>query len=875
MAAGANQTLDQAISLGSLSTLHATRTTGTVVNPAGGGGGVDWYSFTLETPAVVALDLAPRGVNQPLNGVLSLYNNDAGDFLDPYDPSGYRLLAQATSGSGNGLFGSRASINQVLGPGTYEVAVSGAGDQSFYPFLAGSGLAGATGDFALNLAAIPLGASASIGPRVLSANPAAGSVLSASPFVIRLDLSAAIDPTTVLAGSNVQLIENPTGHFGNGNDQAVALAWTNVGVGNTEIQIAPAAPLGPGYYEVLVGGLPSQGQAPAIMGANGIPFGANAAHPQGQNFSETFRILPAADVPDDTPATAIGLGDLSTASGLVQVAGAIGNNAYYDGSSPALSPANQVNLYHFTISGPGRYGFLAEVFAGRIGSPLDPGVSLYERDPSTGQLVFLAGNNNTGDTSAATNGTIPLYFDAFVSQTLTAGDYYVAVADGINTPSPSEGNPPGTSGVYDPNTSLSATNGYSTGPYLLNLLVQSAQQAPQVVATSPSPGAVLAQAPGTLTVTFNEPVDVQQLGFLNFSATNYCTLPSIFIVGSDGTTYYPRIDGYDQATNQLSLEMLDRLPAGSYTLHLQGTGPWGVTDLMGDPLAGNDPSGDYVVPFQVTAASPMGPANVIQANPGADGSDDLGVLFPHELQAGITIDASGLGAGTIPSYQFTVLQGQIYFLSLGGSSLPDGETLVLENASGTANPQLPIGQGKLIFSNLAPGTYTLLVAGVPEGTSYQIRLSMTGNADNPVPLVTGPAPAIQLHFSSPSSGGSGSSLPNVPTQTASSGTDGLGPVSTGALGSAGGGGVGSLPVTVVIVPNNPGAVSSSEIGLGASNGSVAGLSTAVAGAYGAVGGVQNLVSSNIAILMPDPSAVHREAPRRRWPRRAWGRRLCR
>ena len=44
-------------------------------------------------------------------------------------------------------------------------------------------------------------------------------------------------------------------------------------------------------------------------------------------------------------------------------------------------PANQVDLYHFQITGPGRYSMLAEVFAGRIGSPLEPGVSLYELDP--------------------------------------------------------------------------------------------------------------------------------------------------------------------------------------------------------------------------------------------------------------------------------------------------------------------------------------------------------------------------------------------------------------------------------------------------------------------------------------------------------------
>ena len=58
------------------------------------------------------------------------------------------------------------------------------------------------------------------------------------------------------------------------------------------------------------------------------------------------------------------------------VSGAIGDDPSFNPSlapdpynpEPQFIPANQVDLYHFQITGPGRYAMLAEVFAGRIGS---------------------------------------------------------------------------------------------------------------------------------------------------------------------------------------------------------------------------------------------------------------------------------------------------------------------------------------------------------------------------------------------------------------------------------------------------------------------------------------------------------------------------
>src|SRR5262249_33761131 len=159
---------------------------------------------------------------------------------------------------------------------------------------------------------------------------------------------------------------------------------------------------------------------------------------------------------------------------------------------------------HFRVAGTGQYALVAEVFAGRFGSPLDPGVSLFRLDPHDHRLHFVAGDDNTDDTAKTTdNFGTPLRNDSVLYASLTAGeDYYVAVADGSNTPSPLEGMPQGFPGVYDPNIPNSAQRGVlgNTGPYVLNLFVQVAPDPPHVVATSPIAGETLTQIPTQLTV---------------------------------------------------------------------------------------------------------------------------------------------------------------------------------------------------------------------------------------------------------------------------------------------------------------------------------------------------------------------------------------
>jgi hypothetical protein len=568
-----NETLDQAINLGDLSMAPDVAVPGSIGNGPYGGADVEWYSFTLDRAALIDAALAQSSQGGPFQGILSLYNSDPWDFQDPYNPDGYRLLEQETGSSSGG-----AVIDRLLGPGTYELAVTGAGNADFHPLLAGSGYAGATGNFVLQLNAVDAGLGPGDGPVVLTTDPAPYADLASSPFEIRLDLSGALDPTTILPGQNVQLTYNPDGHFGDGSDQPVALSALNpfnFSSAASELQVTPEAPLAPGYYKVTLWGNLDTNPGQPVLAApgGGLPLGSNAAHPDGQDFSYVFQVngIDGNTGPDagsdDTAATAHNLGDLSSA-GLVQVVGAIGVDPYYNPASAdptTTNPANQDDMYHFTISGAGSYAFLAEIFAGRINSPLDPGVSLYQLVPGDPTLRFIAGNNNTYDTAQTTNGQqMPLFTDSVLSASLTAGDYLLAVASGSNTPSPLENLPPGTPGLFDPNVSHSGQLGSSTGPYVLNLVAARPAGAPQVVTTSPAPGASLAEPPSVLTVQFDRPVNLAQLAFQTFQKTSQDTVSGVYVQGMDGTKYFPRFQSYDPTIGQATFLMLDRLPAGTY-----------------------------------------------------------------------------------------------------------------------------------------------------------------------------------------------------------------------------------------------------------------------------------------------------------------------
>jgi hypothetical protein len=465
---------------------------------------------------------------------------------------------------------------------------------------------------------------------------------------------------------------------------------------------------------------------------------------------------------DDTWQTAHQLGSV-VGAGLVQVAGSIGDDPNYNplynqnSTDPGLSnPASDVDLYHIHVDGPGTYILTAEVFAGRIGSTLQPGISLFVQDPSTQALSLVAGSFWTFNNTPATDGTLPLMNDAFLYYGLTSGDYYLAVSSWDNTPDPDLGIPVG-GGIFDPNISHSGTDGSTTGKYVLNLQVEPDPSAPYVVSTDLAPNTTLT-ALTRVNVTFSSSINLVKLAFLANLITNQGVLPSVFVqdVNSPTNTWSPRLESYDPVTNEATFLMLDNLPDGSYTFHLSG--PDGIQDYGGLALIGNDPSGDYVIPFTIQG-SPRGslpnPTQVTTAlHSDSDPPQDLGVLFPEELVSGVTITRDFTAPGSpVPAdsgdtYQIELLQDRgDYVFNLNISGLPPGvqATVTLTPEGGT-----PFNVDLSGFMQLTAGTYILTVSGwdatSAPGVTYTLQISITGSPEPAAPLTIGAAPALRVRL---------------------------------------------------------------------------------------------------------------------------------
>ncbi len=787
-----NDTLDLAHDVGDLSATSSAEVLGTIGNSSAAAD-VDWYSFTLTGLATVHLTtLDPQDAS--FAAVLSLYNN-AVDVFDPYVSTGHRLLAQA-EGSPDG---SGASLTQLLAPGTYYVAVSGLGNRYFHPFLADSGAEGLTGEYALVLTATDL-QPAPAGPVMVSADPADGAVLERSPFMLRLAFDGSPDFSAIAPGVNVTLTYNPAGTFGDGNDQDIPLIATYSATAS-ELQLLPVSamtfgpqPLLPGSYRLFL-----------AQDSSTLPLAEDYLATFQINGSEG-RTEPNAQA-DDTPGTARDLGDV-TSAGLIQIAGAVGDDSAYDpaNADPFLTnPAADVDLYHFQITGSDGHALIVQVSAGSIGYGfLDPAVSLFRVNAADGQLQRVAVNDNSLNDTAATNGSMPLSNDAVLFSGLPAGDYYLAVSGAGNVPDPVQGLDPGTGGVFDPTVSHSGLNGFTMGNYVLSLLVHSDNEPPQVEAVSLPEDDDLDAPPTQFTVQFSEPVNLRQLAYQQFWLTQQGELNGVFVHGADGVDYYPRLVSYDTTTNQAEFLMLDRLPNGVNELHLSGS--LGLADLAGNALIGNDaqnPTNDHVVAFTVqgpVAGSNGNPLlwldqepNDVLAQP-----QQLGVLFPHELQTGVTLkrdftnDPAGAPSDTADYYQFEVLQSRGYFFALTGSGLPTGTRPELFTAAG--NAVFTTG-GAVRLAYLTPGTYFVRVVGwtavEAANVTYQLRITLGGSQENPTPLTAGPAPAYRLRFRLPSGGGGendGGGDSGTGDGGGGSGSNGNDPGSGGGSGNPGGNG---------------------------------------------------------------------------------------
>lgn len=460
-----NQTYAQAVDLGNLWVNSAVVRHGLLGASETGAGDVEWYQFELDRPARVALKLEGSQPDSMFRGVLSLFNQDF-DGDDPLNPQGLRRLELAVGGDGeNGV----ASLDRNLGPGIYHLAVSGAGNEIFSPLVAHTGLPGSLGAFDLSLNVRAAEPAVSDGPWILNSTPAPESLLTGAPLAIRVELSRPLDPASVEAGRSVHLTFSPDGTFHGEGVQTVPLAVLRYASSAGEIQMIPAFPLAPGFYQVVLAGHGEPGSS-VLTGLDGTPLGSDGLHPAGQDYLFTFQVggiegSANLDGPaDDTPAGAHELGEL-TLSAPIRIAAAIGDDPYYhpanapdpDGPTGSFEAVHDLDLYHFRVSGPGPYKFFADVFAGRIGSPLGAGLRLFRLNTDSQKLdaidlpAFFYSIIPYDDRDV-----LPQLLDTTSYVDLEAGDYYISV---------SSGNP----WSYDPNVSRSNRDGQESGPYVLNL----------------------------------------------------------------------------------------------------------------------------------------------------------------------------------------------------------------------------------------------------------------------------------------------------------------------------------------------------------------------------------------------------------------------
>ncbi len=755
---------------------------GLISNSASGGGNADWYEFDLPAAADVTIATPPGQGAHLLTPALSLFNavptND-----DPYTPDGHRLLAQDDGATGGGV----ATIDMVLAPGTYYVAVSGTGDHDFYPFLAGSGETGGTGAYGLLITARALASPpAGPGPAVVATTPADGAVLYSSPFAIYVELSAAIDPGTLQAGVTVLLTGQTTGtvqlqQTGNG-DPTDGVLFNDTGDGGGELVILPEAPLVPDTYQLQLSGYTNGGTSPVIETPDGTPLGATASAPDGQDFTLTFTVAGIKGQQETTTAfntTASTLPlNVTPGGGLTQVRGAIGDDPF--ALNATGSWANDVDLYHFTITGgESHYAFLASAEAGRVGSPLQPALALFEY--VNGRMTLIAGDMGTGSTTQAADGSKPLLNDAVMYAGLTPGDYYLAVGGAWNLPDPALGmgySPGGGNYLFDPTVPYSALSAYpvpgATGPYVLTTSLTRDDAAPHVTAVG---GLSTPGAPTTfITVHFDKPVTLRQLGYQDQPGDG-TTVSAVWVQPSGGApAIHPRLLSYDDATNTATFYLLDAVPSGPAQLILAATdadGNPGVTDLAGNWLAGSDPSGDYVIPFTVSAP-PRGAQVTITRNHQAvveliftaqatatslEHPQVIGPLFPDEmgvsavgppvnhevdLNGFVAVAADGPTDTPLESYfQVQLLQDRNYGFNLVS---PGALSLTVFTADGHEVPNF--SHGPLYNLRLAPGTYVIRVG--PAGASvltplaYQLRITLGTSFENAVALTVGAAPPYAI-----------------------------------------------------------------------------------------------------------------------------------
>lgn len=773
----ANDTADRALDLGVLGATQPGEAVGTVGGTSGAAD-VDWLTFSLDRASRVVLTTLNELAGTSLVSVLTLYNQDSESWSDPQNPSGNRLLAQADAADDEQQ---DVRVIRNLPAGTYYVAMSGSGNRDFHPYLADSGQFGSTGDYGLLITVTDLGLDPADGPSVVSTDPEADAVRSRSPFVVRVTLNEGLDLSTLPADPSVddwvQLRYDASGDFSDGGDGVVALSTVNYSSAVNELQLTPLAPLRAGFYQVFLAG-DALTWPTVLRDLDGNPLGFNSNNPDGVDFTASFQINGsegtegATPMADDTQDTAHALGELVVDQFALR-RGAIGDDPAYDPTIPdpflidpaatdlppyLFNPAADVDVYSFQVAGDGSYLLIAEVWAGRIGSPLDPALSLYRNEGPGQEPTPLATNDSTLNPTRGTNGSTPIFADSTLLWNLPAGDYFVVVSSTGNMPEL------GAEGVSNPLVSHSGRTAYSQpGNYVLNLGVHQDTARPEVVSVTPADGAEVSGPPTRLVVGFNEYVNVHELGIRAQGETGESTISSVWVESEDGTRYSPRYESYDSATDEAVFLMLDSLVSGTYTLHLSGSE--GLTDLAGNPLAGNDPAdpaADYRVSFTVTNPAPTRDAfgrlafTTLDPNDSDPQAQDLGIFFPHDIQIGVivqrdfTADPASAPADSVDYYRFELLQNQNYLFQFNNHNLPPGTQPQLKDSAGITVPLSRMGSEVGGGAHLMPGIYTLNIGGWTFANAatvtYDFHIRLQGNQSSEAPVATGALAASRFRL---------------------------------------------------------------------------------------------------------------------------------
>ena len=295
-----------------------------------------------------------------------------------------------------------------------------------------------------------------------------------------------------------------------------------------------------------------------------------------------------------------------------------------------------MDLYHFTVTA-GTSRWWRRSSPGGSARRSTPASACSASTPD-GTLAFVAGDNNTGNATTTDDGLQkPLLTDSVLYAGLTPGDYYVAVAGGFNTPSPLEGQHP-----RQLRRLRSQRGPAASSPERLDhrrLRPESAGPAhPRAAACRlEQPGRRLDAHPGPdASGRHVRPADGPRgpgrpvvHGHLRGTSSRGSTSR-----GPTGrTTSLASIP-----TTSPPIRRRSTCSRVCPTASMSSTSPaqTALSDMYGSPIAGNDPSGDYVVPFTVNAAPRGDGGNPLQwtdqePNDSLGQAQDIGVLFPNEL----------------------------------------------------------------------------------------------------------------------------------------------------------------------------------------------------------------------------------------------------